>query len=209
MSRSEAAEVGKITGLILAGGRGARMGLRNKAMLPLGGEILLARVRRRLASQVSGIMVAVHGDVSDWAPLCAGCSVVVDERQPRQGPLAGLETALRHVPNDWLLSVPVDVPFFPLDLAWRLGGECRDGRQPIVAMSRGRMHPTVALWPGGMLGAVTAALDRNQRGLNDFLRQIPHVRVEFPDEYGGFDPFFNINTLQDLEEAACWLEFLP
>ncbi|HIJ83390.1 MAG TPA: NTP transferase domain-containing protein, partial [Magnetococcales bacterium] len=133
------------------------------------------------------------------------CSIVVDERQPRQGPLAGLEAALKVITTDWLLSVPVDVPFFPLNLAQRFFEAVGNTRQPAIAMNRGRTHPVVALWPRDILNKISQALDNNDRGLNYFLRHTPHCEVAFPDDKNGVDPFFNINTQQDLEQAEQWL----
>lgn len=197
-----------ITGLILAGGEGQRIGGGGKSLLSLGGVSMLEHVRRRLEPQTRGIMLGVYGDREALIPFCRGCLIVTDSRIPRQGPMAGLEAALKVVTTDWLLSVPVDVPFFPIDLAQRLFTETQGGEQPVIAVNRGREHPVIALWPKNIVGKIAKALDNNDRGLKYFLRHIPHVEVSFPDECDGVDPFFNINTLQDLEWAEQWLKGL-
>ncbi|MBF0604339.1 MAG: molybdenum cofactor guanylyltransferase [Nitrospirae bacterium] len=197
-----------ITGLILAGGEGQRVGGGGKALLPLDGCSLLEHVRRRLEPQTCGIMLAVHGDREALIPFCGECTVVVDSRIPRQGPMAGLEAALKTVTTDWLLSVPVDVPFFPMDLAQRLFSETEGGESPVIAVNRGREHPVIALWPKNIVEKITMALDNNDRGLKYFLRCVPHVTVTFSDENNGVDPFFNINTREDLQWAEQWLNGL-
>ncbi|MBF0109403.1 MAG: molybdenum cofactor guanylyltransferase [Magnetococcales bacterium] len=192
---------GAVTGLILAGGSGVRVGRRNKALLYLGTQTLLSRVRERLACQTETILISVHDDPSSWSSLGEGCRIVTDERTTRQGPLAGLEAALRIAPNDWILSVPVDVPFFPLDLATRMGNKLGGERRPVIARNRGQLHPTIALWPREIVAAMRLALDNKDRGLQFFLRKTSHAIADFPDEYDGIDPFFNINTMDDLTWA--------
>ncbi len=194
---------GQITGLILVGGSGQRLGSQDKALLRLVGEPLLVHVRRRLEPQTDGILLGIHeGGAGRLAPWCQGCLEVADERHPRQGPLASLEAALRVAPGDWLLSVPVDAPFIPLDLAQRLVAALQGLEQPAIAVNRGRAHPVIALWPRSLLAKISQALDNNDRGLKYFLRHTPHVEVVFPDVVEGVDPFFNINTPEDWQLAS-------
>lgn len=192
-----------VTGLILVGGSGQRLGLRDKALMLLAGEPLLVHVRRRLETQTNGILLGVHeGEEGRLLPWCRGCLEVADERHPRQGPLASLEAALRVSPSDWLLSVPVDAPFLPLDLVQRLLAALQGAGRPAIAVNRGRVHPVIALWPRVLLGKISQALDNNDRGLKYFLRHTPHVEVVFPDVVDGVDPFFNINTPEDWQLAS-------
>ncbi|WP_281984326.1 molybdenum cofactor guanylyltransferase MobA [Thalassorhabdomicrobium marinisediminis] len=185
-------------GLILAGGRGTRMGGVSKAGLLLGGESLLERVQARLAPQVTRIAVNAN------APLRTPHPVIRDSLEGHFGPLAGVLTGL-----DWaaalgashIVTVAVDTPFFPCDLVPRLllaGG----GGLAIAETSDGE-HGTFGLWPVSLRAPLAAYLEQGGRKVRTFTTAQGAALARFPDTTP--PAFFNINTPDDLTRAADWL----
>jgi len=107
-----------ITGLLLAGGRGSRMGGVDKGLQPFNGQPLALHAMRRLTPQVGPIMVNANRNLAEYEAL--GAPVWPDSLADHAGPLAGFLTGLEHCATPWLLTVPCDTPLFPLDLAARL-----------------------------------------------------------------------------------------
>lgn len=205
----------RLAGLILAGGRSSRMEGRNKALALLGGETLAARAARRLSAQV-GPMALSANDAATRAALPGIAAVAdadADADGSRAGPLAGVLAGLRWAsslaaPPQALVSVAVDTPFFPADLAARLAAASDGGRLVAVAATGGARHPTFALWPLWLAGDLAAYLAAGERRAGAFIARHPHAAVEFAAA-PGHDPFFNINTPADLAEAAAMARRLP
>jgi len=198
-----------VPAVILAGGQARRMGGGDKCLSDLGGQTLLTHVIVRIAPQVSQLALNANGDPARFAGY--GLPVLADSVGGFAGPLAGVLAAL-----DWaaglgaaqVVTVAADTPFFPSDLVARLRA-ARDADNPISIAAtpdprRGMArHPTFGLWP--------VALRDDLRGaLADGVRQV----VQWGDRHGvaqavfeidGFDPFFNINTAEDLERAQAML----
>lgn len=202
-----------IPGIILAGGRSTRMGS-NKALAELGGEKLLTRIKARIAPQVSAL--ALNAD-PDW-PLPMGLRLVPDILFDKAGPLAGVLAALRdaaatHPLATHLVTVPTDSPFFPRDLVAQLAGSLDEAHNVAIAVSQGRDHPVFGLWPMAIADDLESWLltDEKHR-VRDFLARHPVRKVEFAmieTTRGLLDPFFNINTPDDLAQAEQWLKVLP
>jgi molybdopterin-guanine dinucleotide biosynthesis protein A len=178
----------EICGVILAGGQGTRAGGRDKALMRLGGRSLLARAVERLSPQVAALALNANGDPARFSG--AGLPVVPDTVPGQPGPLAGILAGMDWVAGrggDAIVTVAVDTPFFPCDLVPRLHLATETAHAPIaLATSHGRPHPQgtrrVRLWAEAH-GAVMA---------------------EFPA--GRIDPFFNINTPEDLAQAEALLQ---
>ena len=180
------------------------MGGVEKPLLELDGRSLIARVIERLESQVATIAISANRRVNDYQKL--GFDVLSDRLADFQGPLAGiLEGMVWAKRNGFshMLSVAADTPFFPPDLCAKFETEAPPThvRMATTGGSDGRQnrHPTFALWP------VEAATSL-EKALADGTRKI----VAWTDDYGcslvefdamGFDPFFNVNTPEDLLEA--------
>ncbi|MBB1250893.1 molybdenum cofactor guanylyltransferase MobA [Rhizobium sp. G21] len=192
-------------GVILSGGRSSRMG-RPKALLPFGAGRLIDHVAARLAPQVDGIVV----NANDAAIDLTGALVVPDLSPDFQGPLAGLQSALAHVVEahpdaSHVAVVTVDSPFFPPDLFDRLAATLEGDDDVALAASGGRMHPVTGLWPTALLPALDAWLAapptlRVRAFLEGKVKQVVHFDP-VPTAAGMIDPFFNINTPEDLSEA--------
>ena len=101
----------------------------------------------------------------------------------------------------WVASFAVDTPFFPDDLVSRLRNATREHPRAVIAVasSQGRLHPVFALWSTALAGELRAALERGERKMETFIRRFAHISVEWAVDDG--DPFFNINTLEELRVA--------
>ena len=200
-----------VPGVILAGGLSSRMG-QDKSRMRLGGTALIDRAARRLRPQVSALAVNANGPVlferGEELPVFA------DLDAARAGPLGGVLAALDHARRahpdaSHVATVPTDSPFFPADLVARLLRVVDTRERIAVARSPGGLHPVFALWPvtlaqdladwlaGGGALRVRSYLDRHQA------REVHFPLLDTPR--GEFDPFFNINTPDDLDEAENWL----
>ncbi|MEG6508536.1 molybdenum cofactor guanylyltransferase MobA [Methyloligella sp. 2.7D] len=196
----------KIAGLLLAGGRSSRFG-RDKTQSLLGGETLLARALMRLGPQVSALAISSNADPATLSRY--GRPVLADALEGYAGPLAGVAAGLawarETIAGDGILvTAAADTPFFPEDLAARLAAAARETGTPAMAASQSGTHPTFAAWPLSVEPALADYLQGGGRKLHDFMARAGALRVEFPVERlggTGIDPFFNINTPDDLAEA--------
>lgn len=191
----------RIFGVILAGGAGLRMGGRDKALLRLGGQSLLAHVRDRFAPQVERLAISANGDAGRF-----GAGVVVLPDDSSQGPLSGVLAGL-----DWaaslgataVVTVAVDTPFFPADLVPRLCLAAEGSAGGVaVAASGGADHPTFALWPVGLRDDLQRFLASGAKTrVMDFARSHAAVRADFGDD----GVFVNLNTPDDLAAAEAMM----
>mgnify|MGYP006278129951 CR=1 FL=1 len=197
-------------GVILAGGLATRMGGGDKGLLELGGQTLLARVIDRLRPQVAGLALNANGDPARFAGV--GLPVLPDGISGHPGPLAGVLAGL-----DWgaeqgadrIVTAAADTPFFPTDLAARLQAAAgdlplalaatpRDG-QALKSGGRVNRHPTFGLWPVALRDDLRAALQGGLRKVVLWTDRLGAGEALF--DAAPFDPFFNVNTPEDVAEA--------
>jgi molybdopterin-guanine dinucleotide biosynthesis protein A len=187
---------------VLAGGRARRLGGADKAELVLAGRPLIAHALARLGPQCQGLAINANGDPARFAAY--GATVLPDTVAGFVGPLAGVLAGLDHARDngfDDVLTLSVDAPFAPRDLAARLRQARTVGRADIaVAASGGRRHHVIALWPVRLAEALREALvGEGLRKVERFVERGSVVEVEWPA--APLDPFFNVNTPEDLAEA--------
>ena len=193
----------KIAGVLLAGGLSRRMGGGDKSLRMLGGATILARVIARARPQVTALVLNANGDPARFGEF--GLPVVSDSIPDFAGPLAGVLAGL-----DWvaanvagathLASFATDTPFLPVDLVARLTAAVTDGKYDLAcAASNGRTHPVFGLWPLALRDDLRAALHTGVRKVDQWTARHRLVAVEFPAQ--PYDPFFNTNTLEDLNEG--------
>ncbi|PVA09436.1 molybdenum cofactor guanylyltransferase MobA [Pelagivirga sediminicola] len=186
--------------IILAGGRATRMGGGDKGLLPLGTGTLMDHVLERLEPQVAAAAINANGDPARLARF--GLPVLADPVEGFVGPLAGVLAGL-----DWaaaegaetVVSVAADTPFFPCDLAARLvlAAEGMDTPLALAATPDGR-HPTFGLWPVALREDLRAALEGGLRKVVQWTDAHGAATAMFD---GAGDPFFNVNTPEDLARA--------
>ena len=153
-----------VAGTVLAGGLAKRMGGRNKGMLDLGGRSLLDHVISRLRPQVRMVALNVNDDGGrpDSSVISTAPDMLPGRLGPLAGVLAGLDWTFANIPGlQWIVTVPTDTPFLPLDLVERLFSAMKaSGADMACAASAGRRHPVVGLWPVGLRNELRQALIR-------------------------------------------------
>jgi molybdopterin molybdotransferase len=186
-----------ISGLILAGGRGTRMGHVDKGLQPFGGSTMVANVLARLQPQVATLAINANQNLDTYAAF--GVPVWPDDTPGFAGPLAGLEAGLRRCATSYLLTAPCDSPFLPSDLAERLyAGLIDAGADLALAVTeedgRRQPHPVFCLLKTSLLPVLSSYLAGGGRRMDGWYGQIKVAEVLFDDA----DAFRNINTLDEL-----------
>ena len=182
-----------ITGLLLAGGRGSRMGGADKGLLLLDDEPLALHTLRRLRPQVGSVLISANRNPDtyrQWGP------VIADDDDGFRGPLAGLLAALCACPTDWLAVAPCDLPALPSDAIARLAAAL-DGAQAAFAMPDGQHHSLVCLVHRGLAPALRDTLAAGNPRVSDWFAAVGAVAVRFSDAAA----FANLNTPADLAAA--------
>ena len=187
-----------ITGLVLAGGQGRRMGMVDKGLVELDGRPLVAHVLARLAPQVGALIVNANRNAERYAAL--GHPVVGDAIGGFAGPLAGLHAGLSATSTQFIATTPCDSPFLPADLVARLAGAFE--AQPLdiaVARTFEQPHPVFALVRRDVLPHLARFLEQGGRKIDAWYASLRLAEVAFDDEA---DAFRNINTPQELAASA-------
>jgi molybdenum cofactor guanylyltransferase len=184
----------KITGLVLAGGQGRRMGGVDKGLVELSGRPFIAHVLERLAPQVDALLINANQNTGRYAEF--GYPVIQDDIPGFAGPLAGLERGLRAMTTPLVVTVPCDSPFLPTDLVARLYEAMQQAdAQLAVARTFDRTHPVFSLVKQEVLDSLTRFLQDGGRKIDAWYAGLRVVEVPFDDEA---DAFMNINTQAEL-----------
>ena len=188
-----------ITGLILAGGAGRRMGGQDKGLVELNGRALAAWTAAALRPQVGRLWISANRNAERYAPLAE--RVVADRLTGYQGPLAGIAATLAVMETPWLLTSPCDTPWLPADLGDRLGRAlAADAAADLaVAADPERRHPLHALLPAGVAPDLDAYLADGGRSVRGWLDTLKAAVVTFDD---GARAFANLNSAEDLKTLA-------
>jgi molybdopterin molybdotransferase len=189
-----------ITGLILAGGRGTRMGTVDKGLQPFRGKPMAAHVLERLRAQVGAVAINANQNLETYAAL--GAPVWPDDTPGFAGPLAGLEAGMRRCATPLLLSAPCDSPFVPADLAERLFTALQEQDADLAYAvtqepgKRRQPHPVFCLVRVDRLPLLSSYLAEGGRKMDGWYADLKAAEVLFEDD----GAFRNINTLDELRE---------
>jgi molybdopterin-guanine dinucleotide biosynthesis protein A len=184
----------KITGLILAGGRGSRMGSVDKGLALFKGKPMVAHVLARLAPQVDEILINANRSENEYASF--GHRVIPDAIDGFAGPLAGLHIGMTHATHPLVATAPCDSPFLPLDLIARLGTAMqKENADLAVAKTFNQPHPVFCLVKASLARHLEAFLQSGQRKIDKWYATLQVVEVAFDDEEAAFA---NINTVEEL-----------
>lgn len=182
-----------VTGLILAGGAGKRMGGADKGLLDWQGRPLVAHAIGRLAPQVDKLVLSANRNRETYADY--GYPVIDDELQGFQGPLAGLAAGLTACSTEWLACVPCDCPQLPLDLVARLLAAAEEaGAALAVATTDEGLQPTFQLCRRELLPALEAYLASGERRVSEWCRRQDAAEAFFADAAA----FANFNSPGEL-----------
>jgi molybdopterin-guanine dinucleotide biosynthesis protein A len=186
-----------VTGLVLAGGRGRRMGNVDKGLAPLHDRPLIRWVLQRLAPQVSEILINANRNGDVYRTF--GYRVVEDRIGGFAGPLAGLHSGLAEATHELVISVPCDTPFLPQDLVARLSMPLQDNSVDLsVAKTGDQLQSVVCLVRKRLLPHLAAFLESGGRKVDAWFTSLQAIEVPFDDE----NAFCNINTPEDLTAAT-------
>jgi len=188
-----------VTGLVLAGGRGSRMGGIDKGLQPYRGRPMAWHAIERLRSQVGSVIVNANRHAEEYARF--GCPVVADAQADYPGPLAGMLAGLASCRTRYLVTVPCDTPAFPLDLVHRLAAALNTPAERIaMAATRdpgGRLQrqPVFCLMCASLRDDLASSLGAGERKIDRWAARHGCIDVPFDDEAA----FFNVNTPDDLQ----------
>jgi len=187
--------MGAVSGIVLAGGQGRRMGGVDKGLQPLRGRPMAVWVLERLAPQVAEIVINANQNLEAYAAF--GHRVVPDAIGGFAGPLAGLHAGLATVSNELAVTVPCDSPFLPQDLVARLRAAL-GANDLAVAKTGDQPHPVFSLVRRSVHAHLGAFLAGGGRKIDAWYATLKVVEVPFDDEA---DAFRNINTREELNGA--------
>lgn len=195
-----------ITGVVLAGGRGSRMGGADKGLQNFNGMPLALNALMRLQLQVGHCMLNANRNLAAYESF--GVPVWPDGLSDYAGPLAGFLTALEHAETPWLATVPCDSPLFPLDMVGRLAETLvRENAEIAMVAAREddgqlRAQPVFCLLRTELLESLTRFTQGGGRKIDAWTAQ--HTTVLVPFDAAGDDPraFVNANTLAELQQLA-------
>ncbi|MCB5190496.1 molybdenum cofactor guanylyltransferase [Methylobacillus arboreus] len=192
-----------ITGIVLAGGKGKRMGGTDKGLVEFNGQPMVAHVLQRLAPQVDEVLINANREIERYAQF--GYRVIEDEISGFAGPLAGLHIGMQQAQHPYILTVPCDSPLLPTSLAKRLMNALIERDADIAVAKTGKQaHPVFCLCRRSLLPSLEQFLDQGERKMADWIAKLDSAEVSFTDQAHAFT---NINTPEELlrlklEQAA-------
>lgn len=193
-------DIDQVTGLILAGGRGSRMGSVDKGLQPFRGAPMAFHVLMRLTPQVGHMMINANQNLAPYESF--GVPVWPDDLQGFAGPLAGLQAGLGRCDTQYMVTAPCDSPFLPTDLVARLSQALLEQDADLAVAATGvagtdswRTHPVFCLLKASLLHHLTEFLQTGGRKIDAWYASLKVVEVPFEDEAA----FRNINTLEELK----------
>lgn len=184
----------EITGVVLAGGRGQRMGERDKGLLDFHGKALATWAIERLRPQVEVLLISANRHQEAYAAM--GAQVICDVLPEFAGPLAGLQAGLTAAKTQWVVTVPCDSPLLPRDLVKRLDAAAlRHPAKVAVASDGMQRHPVFCLCHVAMLPKLNDYLARGERRVERWLAEVGFAEADFSDQPAAFA---NLNTPSEL-----------
>lgn len=183
-----------VTGVVLAGGLGRRMGGVDKGLVDFLGKPLIVHVIERLRPQVDEILINANRELDRYAAL--GYPVIEDDIAGFAGPLAGLHKGMSVAKHPLVLTVPCDSPLLPLDLAERLmQGLIKNNADLAVAKTGAQAHPVFCLCKKTLLKNLEVYLQSGGRKIDAWYSALKVVEVPFDDDALAFA---NVNTVEEL-----------
>ncbi len=191
----------QISGVILAGGLGTRMGTVDKGLQLFNGAPMVQQVVQRLAPQLGTLMINANQNLDAYRAF--GLPVWPDVMPDYAGPLAGLQAGLSHCETNYLLCAPCDSPFLPDDLVARLYAGLQEAQADLalaVTINGGRRqrHPVFALMKSSLLPQLTEFLQTGGRKMDAWIATLVTIEILFDDDAA----FSNINTLDELKKLS-------
>ena len=185
----------QITAVILAGGKGRRLGGQDKGLVEYQNKKLIQHVLDKITLQVDSVMINANRNQESYAEF--GHEVISDSLSDFQGPLAGFAIAMQASKTDYILTMPCDGPHLPDDYVARLTAATNDKNTIIVAHDGERLQPVHALIPVLMIDSLLKFLESGDRKIDRWYAQNDMVTADFSDKP---DVFFNVNTEEQRQQ---------
>ena len=187
-----------VTALVLAGGRGQRMGGTDKGLIELSGKPMIEHILERLEPQCDHIIINANRNVDRYAVY--GHPVLRDSLGDYQGPLAGFSTGLKHAKTPFIVTLPCDAPDLPADLVERMLTVMNERQADITVAHDGeRMQPVYALIKTALHENLDQFLASGDRKIDRWYALNNTVTVDFSDVR---DIFRNINTPEQINAMS-------
>ena len=199
--------------VILAGGKGRRMGGKEKALINLLDRPLLSYILERVSGKVAPIALNINSNNEKFGKF--GYTLIRDPIEGHLGPLSGILASLNwanHIQKEWVMTLPCDTPFLPKNLIESMVKTKNEnpGIDLVIAKSRGFNHPVIALWKADIHTKLSTALKEGIRKIDVFTAPLKKAYVDFDGSNNSeFDPFTNLNSPLDLILAQQILGKLP
>lgn len=195
-----------ILGVILAGGQSRRMGNKNKLLATINNKSLLEITSNLVKNQLNRVII--NSNIQVYSNNKLNFEIVPDEIDGYLGPLSGIFSAMKWSKKNfpecqWIASFPVDSIFFPDNFIDVMTSKIKKETQIVCAKSNGRLHPVFALWSIVLVNDLERALVKDGiRKIDQWTKRYNLEIVNF--KFKKLDPFFNINTFDDLEKAKSY-----
>lgn len=196
MKNNTANERNTISGCILAGGAGKRVGGRDKGLINLAGKPVVSHVMNRISAQVEKVYVSANRNLNEYKRVVG--NVVTDDTQDFLGPLAGILAALKFIKSDNVAFVPCDCPFFPRNLVEKLFTDYPSSAETIrVASVNERVQPVFAIIPTSLSASLSDYLSSGERKIMNWYENHKVEKISF----GNLAEFDNLNNHEDFLKA--------
>ena len=192
----------KIIFVILAGGRSSRFGGGFKTLSCIKNKSILNIIIEKLKKNKIEILINVNENHEQFNKT--RLPIVIDKKKGFLGPLAGIHASIdkciQDYPNkEWVFTVPSDTPFLPENILEVFCKKIETNNEILIARSNNKIHPVVSMWNVKLLNSLEKELNKNNRKIMTWVEKHNFTFVDF--NYKKVDPFFNINTTNDLKTA--------
>ena len=193
----------KLIALIMVGGLSLRMGGGIKSLLEFNDKKIFDRILENIKPQINKIIINCNNENTILEKY--NLPIIKDVKKGYIGPLAGIHAGMDWIiknspKTEWLLTLPGDTPFIPLDLVSSFEAKLNFRKKIILAKSFGKIHPIIGAWHISLFSSLNSGLDKGTRKILDWAETHPLDFINFKQKK--YDPFFNINTKEDIEKAS-------
>ena len=192
----------EIAVVIMIGGKSSRLGGGIKSLIKINNKKIFDIILERIQPQIDKIIV--NSNIEDTEISKYKFPIIKDVKQGYLGPLAGIHAGMQWLNKNkpevnWLLTLPGDTPFIPLNLVSCFKEKINQDSKIILAKSNDKIHPIIGAWHTSLLTSLNKHLESGTRKILEWAKNHPLEFLEFNEK--GYDPFFNINTQIDINKA--------
>ena len=191
-----------IVSVLIAGGQSRRFGGGIKTLTKINGRSIFEKIIDVLNKQNTKIII--NSNFKNENFLKTNFPIIEDLNKNFQGPLAGIYSCMnwlnkQKLNTDWLLTVPSDTPFLPNNLLEIFKSKLNNKKNILIARSNGKIHPIIGMWNISLYNNLKEELKSENRKIMEWVYKNNFDFVDFHNR--NYDPFFNINTKEDIVEA--------